>query len=161
MDRFTCPSDRREFLQTGGCFLLMLATLGLGASDAEALPVVMVVGAGAVRERRYPLPASDSVNVDRDASAILVRFQNRVYAFALSCPHENAAVKWLKKDNKFQCTKHDSEYTPVGVFTSGHSTRNLDRFAVHVEQGMVVVDLTRWFQSDKDAVGWAAAAVPL
>lgn len=139
--------------------MVTLAVLGLGSADAEALPVAMIAGAGAAKERRYALPPGDSVNIDRDVSAILVRYQNRVYAFALACPHENAAVKWLKKDNQFQCTKHDSVYTPVGVYTSGHSTRNLDRFALHVEQGMVVVDLTRWFQSDKDPASWAAAAV--
>ena len=154
-------SDRREFLQTGGCFMLTLAVLGVGAADAEALPVAMIAGAGAAKERRYPLPPGDSVNIDRDASVILVRFQDHVYAFALACPHENAAVKWLQKDHRFQCTKHDSVYTPVGVYTSGHATRNLDRFAVRVEQTAVIVDLTRWFQSDKDAAGWAAAAVQL
>lgn len=139
--------------------MLTLAMLGVGSPDAEALPIMMMAGAGAAKERRYPLPPADSVNIDRDASAILVRFQNHVYAFALACPHENAAVKWLKKDNRFQCTKHDSVYTPVGIYTSGHATRNLDRFAIRVEQDQVVVDLTRWFQSDKDAAAWTAAAV--
>jgi hypothetical protein len=27
----------------------------------------------------------------------------------------------------FQCTNHDSEYTPDGTYTKGHATRNLDR----------------------------------
>ena len=141
--------------------MLMLAVLGVGSGDAEALPVMMMAGAGPANERRYALPPGDSVNIDRSASVILVRFQDHVYAFALACPHENAAVKWLQKDRRFQCTKHDSVYTPAGVYTSGHSTRNLDRFAIHVEQTAVVVDLTRWFQSDKDAAGWTAAAVQL
>ena len=90
---------------------------------------------------------------------ILVRFAGFVYAFALSCPHENYALKWLPKDGRFQCTKHQSEYTPAGVFTTGRATRNMDRFAIRKDGGQVVVNLAKWFRSDADAAGWAAAAV--
>jgi Rieske Fe-S protein len=127
-----------------------------------ALPVFTIVGkATDAPERRYSIPTADSVNIDRQAQVILVRFQNSVVAFALSCPHENAAVKWLAKDHRFQCSKHDSQYQPDGNHTSGRATRNLDRFAIRREDPSIVVDLRRWFQSDKDPAGWAAATVRL
>ena len=142
-------SDRRDFLRAGGCFLFAFANL----------PVFEVLADGGPTEKRFPLPAADSVNVDRGSQTILVRYQSKIFAFALACPHEHAAVKWLPKDHRFQCTKHDSQYQPNGTYTAGRATRNLDRFAVRREDTMVVVDLTHWFESDKDPSGWASAVV--
>jgi len=142
-------TSRREFLQVGGCFLFAMA----------ALPVFAVSGSGAANERMYPIPAGDSANIDRQAQVILVRFHNNIYAFALSCPHENAAVKWMPKDSRFQCSKHDSRYQPDGVHTAGRATRNMDRFAIRRDGASVFVDTTHWFQSDKNPSGWAAAAI--
>ena len=147
--------DRREFLHAGGCAALMLATAGLSPAGA----VAWIAGAQADGARRDPMPAVDGVSVDRDAQVILVRVQNEVVALALACPHQNAAVKWLASDHRFQCTRHDSKYQPDGTYTSGRATRNLDRFPIRKDGGSVLVDITRVYQSDKDPAGWRAAFV--
>jgi nitrite reductase/ring-hydroxylating ferredoxin subunit len=152
-------SSRREFLQATGCFGMAIALLGFPSTTAAALPVFMTEGVSAGDEMRYPIPAADSVNVDRTAQLIVARSQGHVYVFALSCPHQNNAVKWLPKDHRFQCTKHDSQYQPDGVHTSGRATRNMDRYVIRREGDTVVVDLHKWVQSDKDPGGWAAAAL--
>jgi nitrite reductase/ring-hydroxylating ferredoxin subunit len=139
---------------------LTLALLGLGES-AGALPVSTVEGTRTYNERRYPIPSADGVSIDRRAQIILVRHANHVYAMALACPHENAAVKWVTKDGRFQCSKHDSRYTPDGIYTSGHATRNLDRFPVRREQNEVVVTVDRVYRSDQNLASWTSAAVPL
>ena len=113
------------------------------------------------RERHYPIPAADSVNVDRAAQLIVVRLENHVYVFALSCPHQNNALKWVAKDSRFQCTKHDSQYQPDGVHTFGRATRNMDRYVIRRDGDSVVVDLHKWVQADKDPAGWTAAAIAL
>jgi nitrite reductase/ring-hydroxylating ferredoxin subunit len=158
----TGESGRREFIRTGGCLMLTFAAFGLPASLA-GLPVAEMTGTGAANanEKRYTLPAADSVNIDRQAQVILIRFQNSIYAFALACPHEHAAVKWLPKDKRFQCSKHDSQYQPNGTYTAGRATRNLDRFAIRREDTSVVIDLHRWFESDKDPAGWASAVLQI
>jgi nitrite reductase/ring-hydroxylating ferredoxin subunit len=137
-----------------------LAALGLADSTAS-LPVTPVAAAGVEAERRYPIPASDGVSIDRRAQIILVRYANKVYAMALACPHENAAVKWLTKDGRFQCSKHDSQYTPEGTYKSGHATRNLDRFPVRREQGEVVVTTDRVYRSDQNLAAWTSASITL
>jgi Rieske Fe-S protein len=149
--------SRREFLQQSGCGLFTLTAVGI-AADA-VLPITAIAGAGSARERTYAIPPADGVNVDRGSQLMLVRYANRVYAVSMACPHEHAAVKWLKKDNRFQCTKHDSQYKPDGTYTSGHATRNLDRFPIRREGGSVVVNLEKVFQSDQHAAAWSAAAV--
>jgi nitrite reductase/ring-hydroxylating ferredoxin subunit len=152
---------RREFIQTAGCFAFALGALGLSSDTALALPVAESEGVAEGAERRYPIPAGDSVNVDREAQVIIVRSQNHVYAFSLSCPHQNNAVKWVQKEARFQCTKHDSKYRPDGAYTSGRATRNLDRYAVRRAGDSVLVDMRHWMQSDKDPAGWAAATVAI
>lgn len=148
---------RRRFLQGGGCAVLTLTSLGF-APDA-VVPVFAAAGSGRGPERSYPVPSTDGVTIDRGAQVILVRVSGKVAAMSLACPHENAVVKWLPKDRKFQCSKHDSQYTPNGTYTSGHATRNLDRFPIRREGGSVVVSIDRVYRSDQDAQGWAAAAV--
>jgi nitrite reductase/ring-hydroxylating ferredoxin subunit len=155
-DRSIC---RREFLHSVGCVGMTLTVLGLGSSNASALPVSFIEAVQNGSERHYPIPPADSVNVDRAANVIVVRYQNRVYVFSLSCPHQNNAVKWVQKDLQFQCTKHDSHYQPDGLHVSGRATRNMDRYVIRREGDSVVVDLRRWIQSDKDPGGWAAATI--
>jgi Rieske Fe-S protein len=154
-------SSSRQFLQTAGCVGIALGLLGLEPAEASALPVAFTNGAPAGGERQYPIPPGDSVNIDRQAQLIVVRFDRRAYVFALSCPHQNNALKWVQKDHRFQCTKHDSQYQPDGVYTSGRATRNMDRYAIRREGDSIFVDLHHWFQSDKDPKGWAAATIAL
>ena len=153
--------SRRAWLRSAGRLGLGVALLGLGGAEAAALPVAFTEGVQTSGERRYPIPSADGVNVDRAAQLILVRYSGHVYVFALSCPHQNNAVKWVQKDMRFQCTKHDSQYQVDGVHTAGRATRNLDRYVIRREDDTVVVDLHRWIQSDKDPAGWNAATITL
>jgi Rieske Fe-S protein len=147
-------------MQQGACALITTSALGLPL-DAEALPVAFVTAETAAAERQYPLPAADGVSIDRSAQVILVRVGHSVYAMALACPHQNAAVKWIEKDHRFQCTKHDSRYTPDGAYTSGRATRNLDRFPIRVEGNTVVVATDSVYRSDRDQAAWNAAHAEL
>jgi Rieske Fe-S protein len=137
-----------------------LAALGLGPAAAEAMPVrfggpVAVSG----DERTYAVPAADGATIDRDNQVILVRFEGKAYAFLLSCPHQNTALRWLAADRRFQCPRHESKYKPDGTFIEGRATRNMDRFAIRRSGTSLVVDLGRWYQSDTQKAEWAAAAV--
>jgi len=153
-------TSRRNFIRRIGA-TMSIAALGLGAGDA-ALPVMLADAvATAGTERQYPIPAADSVTIDHKNQIIVVRYQEHLYAFNLACPHEHVALKWLPKDGRFQCPKHDSKYQPNGVFIGGRATRNMDRFGVHVENEMLAVDVSRFYESDKNPAGWTAATVAL
>jgi len=153
----SCAS-RREFLQTAGCFAGALAALGI-SREALGGTVAFAEGVQSGDDRAYPIPAADGVTVDKTAQVILVRSAGHVFAFALSCPHQEAAVKWVPQHNQFECTKHDSHYQADGTHTSGRATRNLDRFPVKKDGNTLHVDTAHVFQSDKDPNGWAAATV--
>ena len=146
----TAADGRRDFLTRAAALVSggLAVTLGrpLGASGADLT---------------YPVPAADGATVDRDDGVIIVRSQGKVFAFNLSCPHENAAVRWKPAVNRFECSRHDSRYDPGGVYTSGRATRNMDRFAVKRSGDTVVVDVSRLIQSDTQKAQWESAAITL
>jgi Rieske Fe-S protein len=156
-------TSRRRFLgQVSGAAVAAALASELGLPDAAALPFSEVTGVQShPDERTYPLPPADAVSIDREAQVIIARHQNRVFAFALACPHENTALRWRQEDARFQCPRHQSKYQPDGTFISGRATRNMDRFAIRRAGDSVVVDLNQWFRSDQQAAQWTAAAIAL
>jgi Rieske Fe-S protein len=155
-------SSRRAFLKSSaGCLGGAFALCALLPESLSALPVAFAEGTGAGAERAYPLPATDSVTVDAKAGMILTRTEGKVHAFSLACPHERAAVKWVPKENRFSCTKHDSKYRPDGTYISGRATRGLDRFPIRREGDSVFVNLDLVFRLDKDPDGWQKAEIAL
>jgi len=153
-------ASRRDFLQLA-CASFTAMALGLSDVDAAPLPLSVVDSTASNAEQRFPLPAGDGVTIDRKAQVILVRYQGHLYAFNLSCPHENTALKWLPKDMRFQCPKHESKYQPNGTFMSGRATRNMDRLAIRRDGDAVYVDLSHIIKSDTDAAAWAAATLAI
>jgi len=99
---------------------------------------------------------------DRDNEVILVRYQNEVYAFNLSCPHQNTALRWNEDSMRFQCPKHHSQYQPDGEFITGRATRNMDRLAIRRDaSNTIIVDPDTMYRSDEDAADWKAAVIKL
>ena len=166
-DAHDCAScvlhDRRGFLRDAvGAAIAALAAMGLPAGTAAALPVSeLSMLARGIDGPRYPVPAADGVQIDRDNEVILVRWQNAVYAFNLSCPHQNTALRWDGADSRFQCPKHHSKYQPDGSFIEGRATRNMDRFTIRRDGDMIVVDVDAMHKSDDDRAAWTSAVVPL
>jgi Rieske Fe-S protein len=154
---------RRDFLKRAAALVSgALAGMAGTASPSAALTVALgrpLEASGA--DLTYPIPAADGATVDRDNGVIVVRFQGKVFAFNLSCPHENAAVRWKPAVNRFECSRHDSRYDPGGVYMGGRATRNMDRFAVKRSGDALVVDVSRLIQSDTQKAQWDAAAVTL
>lgn len=158
----SCPS-RRQFLDCVSGSLLagaFLPIVGRHESPTELYALEAGVGRSS-SERAYPIPAKDGVSIDKGAQVILVRIAQKVLAFNLACPHENTALKWREGDKRFQCPKHESKYTPEGVFTDGRATRNMDRLAIRRQGAQVIVGLDRLFRSDQTPTEWAAAVVTL
>lgn len=154
-------STRRQFMvETVGIAAAVMVALGAPPSLA-AFATGDVLGEVSGQTVSYPIPAADGAQIDRANQVILVRWQGTAYAFALSCPHQNQALRWVEKDGRFQCPKHKSRYTPDGTFISGRATRGLDRYAVTRAGDQIVVDLATLHEQTADASAWAAAKVTL
>jgi nitrite reductase/ring-hydroxylating ferredoxin subunit len=161
-----CPivSGRRAFLRDAArlASVAALAAVGAPVSVAGALAAVPANGRrDAGNTVSYPIPTGDGAQIDRDNQVILVHWQKAVYAFALSCPHQNTALRWDGSDNRFQCPKHHSKYQPDGTFIEGRATRNMDRFAIKRDGDKVAVDLDTFYKSSEDQAGWNLAVLQL
>jgi Rieske Fe-S protein len=154
---------RRAFLRdAAGVAAALLALLGATPAVAAALPV-RLTGALARRgpELRYPVPAADGAEIDREHEVILVRYQGAAYAFNLSCPHQNTALRWLAAEGRFQCPKHKSRYRPDGVFISGRATRGMDRFPIRLDGPELAVDADTLLRQDEARDRWETAVAKL
>lgn len=157
--RVGCAS-RREFLShVSGAALAAMVGSTVFAADAFYPVLEIEAESSGPSTKSYPLPASDGVNIDKSGGVILVRYQGKVIAFNLACPHENTALRWKQGNAKFECPKHNSRYTPDGKFIDGRATRNMDRLPITRDGNNVVVDLSRMIKSDEKPAEWAAAVL--
>ena len=151
-----CELGRRAFVRDAAIFVAFAAT----GSRAAAMPVGAIKAlAMSGKNVTYPIPAADGTSFDRSNDAIVARAGGKVFVFARNCPHQNTALKWLASDHRFQCPKHESKYTPEGVYIEGRATRSMDRFAVTRAASTVVVDLDKLYQEDLDPAEWKAAFI--
>ena len=157
-----CPliPDRREFLRSVSALAFGAITLALPIRTATAQ--VLAARIAGRKQLSYPLPLADGADIDRDNDVILVRYKNEVFAFNLSCPHQNTALRWNETDMRFQCPKHHSQYQPDGEFITGRATRNMDRLAIRRDAANnIIVDPDTLYRSDEDAAQWQAAVIKL
>lgn len=160
-DRECGGPDRREFLlRVTTAVGAIMAGLAATPRDATALPLALGRALAAQGdELTYPIPAAEGAIIDRANEVIVVRWKSGIYAFNLSCPHQNTALKWLGGDQRFQCPKHKSKYRPDGTFISGRATRNMDRFAVRRSGKNLIVNVGKMYASDKQKPLWDGAQV--
>jgi nitrite reductase/ring-hydroxylating ferredoxin subunit len=157
------PATRREFLRETaslfGCAAALGPLLGILPPDFPVRFAAALRMAGG--DAAYPIPPQDGATIDREHEAILVRFQERVYVFALFCPHQRTPLRWQEDQRRFQCPKHKSTFQPDGAFVSGRATRAMDRYPIRREGDTVVADLSTVLKEDKDAERWGQAVVQL
>lgn len=153
--------ERRQFVQSAVGSVAALLGLALFRSSEAAAQIYAIhsPASGARGMTTYAVPSPDSVSIDTSNDVIIARAGDKAYAFALSCPHQNTALRWNARDHRFQCPKHKSKYTPAGEFIDGRATRNMDRLAIKLEGTSLVVDTSREIRSDTEAAKWAAAFV--
>jgi Rieske Fe-S protein len=156
-------ADRRNFLlKVAGILAGILVSVRASSAEAASLPVTFGRSMGRHGgEVTYPIPEGDGAMIDLEQEVILVRWQSSVFAFNLSCPHQNTALKWLARDHLFRCPRHKSEYQPDGVFIRGRATRGMDRFAVRKSGDAVIVNLDALYRDDREHEAWTAASVPV
>ena len=155
-------ADRRRFLTQAAAMVVgAMVGLGMNAERAVAMPLDFITGRRAPngKDISFPIPAADGATIDRDNDLILARYQGKVYAFGLACPHQNTALRWLAAEGRFQCPKHKSKYAPDGTFLSGRATRSMDRYAVRKDSSTIVVNIDTLYEQDKQKQEWEAAFV--
>jgi len=166
-----CPigSSRRAFLRDIGLAVgAVLAagaigpTLALAESVSEIAPSPGGGGGGGGGTRTYAVPAGNSIAVDAGNDVILARWDNRVYAFSLRCPHRGTRLEWLDDERRVYCPKHKARFRPDGSHESGRRTRDLDRYSISRQgQSSIAVDLSALHRANEEPEAWESAVVVL
>jgi len=74
------------------------------------------------------------------ASAWVVQIPNQgVVAFSPSCTHLGCAYHWEESKKVFLCPCHTSAFSIDGKVLSGPAPRPLDRYAVRVDHGHILI----------------------
>ena len=155
-------ASRRDFLREAAALVGCIATLGVPPGTSLEFTVRLATALRILDgEAVYPIPPQDGATIDRDREVILVRYQDRIYAFGLSCPHQRTPLRWQEEQQQFRCPKHKSTFQLDGAFLSGRATRSMDRYPLKREGDTVVVDLSALLQEDRDRERWVDAVVQL
>ncbi len=152
-----CVVGRRLFLRDALTAAAMLA----GVSALGPMRELSAMAPRSVGGVKYAIPAADGVSIDAKNEVMLARSSGLLFAFALSCPHQNTALRALPGTKGFQCPRHKSRYKPDGTFIDGKATRNMDRLLITREGDTVLVDPDTYFQSDEQPDKWIAAQIKL
>jgi len=160
-----CPlaTDRRVFLRQMALLVAgTLAATGLSPSAAFASGARYIAPlATRGSQRRYDLPAIDGVAIDSANDVILARWLGHVYAFSVLCPHRGTRLVWHATESRVFCPKHKARFRPDGAHDSGRNIRSLDRYALHLEGGAVLVELDTLYRVDENPAAWNAAAIAI
>jgi len=81
-----------------------------------------------------------SVTLFREGRFFLVRQGEEFTALYQVCTHLGCLVRWDEDSQAYSCPCHGAKFTQDGIYISGPPPRSLDRFAVEVVDGRVVVD---------------------
>ena len=160
-----CPvaaASRRAFLRDAG--LAVIGALGLSALGRPAAAFaasVMEVNAtdSSGMLRTYGLPTSNSISVDAANDVILARWEDRVFAFSLRCPHRGSRLEWHADEGRVFCPKHKARFRPDGSHDSGRQSRDLDRYDISRRGASIVVDVDALRRADQEPDAWRAAVI--
>jgi len=157
---------RRQFMNRSVTAMMTLALSGFGAaclamlwpalsggfgSKIKAGSLSTVTGDIATKKEPFYVPEGrfyiNSYPVDAVPKAkkvysagIVEGMQSGVVALYQKCVHLGCRVPWCKSSQWFECPCHGSKYNRVGEKKGGPAPRGLDRFAVSVVGGQIIVD---------------------
>jgi cytochrome b6-f complex iron-sulfur subunit len=168
MDDDTLGVTRRQFFNRGIVTMFALGLSGFGAACLGFLWPSLSGGFGSkikvgklddilqqIESKREPFyvaeartwisayPAEDAKKPAAKkvySGAVLTGMENGVVALYQKCVHLGCRVPWCKSSQWFECPCHGSKYNRVGEKKGGPAPRGLDRFAVEVDGGVLVVD---------------------
>lgn len=160
-----CPAaaaSRRAFLRDVAVAVAGALALGVAGAPARALAESLVETKAISRrgnQKSYLLPRGNSIAIDAGDDVVIARWENRVYAFSLRCPHRGTKLEWLDGEKRIFCPKHKARFQPNGSHESGRQSRDLDRYALRLQDDALLVDLDLLYRSDRDPDAWRNAVI--
>jgi cytochrome b6-f complex iron-sulfur subunit len=170
LEQWVAPMDdgvtRREFFNRSVLALLAVGLAGIGGTSIAFLWPTLKGGFGTkiragklddilrtihetkepyyVPEGRFYLNPYPSEALEKAkkayAGGVFEGMEAGVVALYQKCVHLGCRVPWCTSSQWFECPCHMSKYNRVGEKKEGPAPRGLDRFAISIDDGVVVVD---------------------
>ncbi len=111
-------------------------------------------------------PAGTVFEEFKNQGVWLVRTPNRLVAISVLCTHLGCMPNWIARDRQFKCPCCGSTFAADGLNLMGPAPRPLERFAIRLINGNVVVDRSKKLLATKDSqIAWddpaAAVVIPM
>jgi cytochrome b6-f complex iron-sulfur subunit len=89
--------------------------------------------------KTYVVPFNESLIDQTDFAGIGVVAEGLTGLWQ-KCVHLGCRVPWCSSSQGFECPCHGSKYNSHGEYVDGPAPRNLDRFALEVENGRLIIN---------------------
>jgi cytochrome b6-f complex iron-sulfur subunit len=93
--------------------------------------------------RMYLVSYDPALDVNQNYLEVTSNGEAPFMALYQKCVHLGCRVPWCASSQWFECPCHGSRYNRWGEYEFGPAPRCLDRFAVSIQEGQVVVDTGR------------------
>ena len=100
-------------------------------------------------DRYASLPSGQVSEVAGVPGIWITRINNRIVAFEGTCTHLGCRVSWARDDERFRCPCHGSSFAADGTNLDGPAPRALERLAIRVQDGQLVIDRSRRFRKER------------
>jgi cytochrome b6-f complex iron-sulfur subunit len=133
--------ERREFLSRSWKYGLgLIGVAGVWTSWDFLRPRNAGGFGGEIRTVPVEEVPEDGVLAVPAARAYLTKLDGEVVALSEKCTHLGCRVPWCDGSSQFECPCHGSVFNRIGEFREGPAPRGMDRYAVSIVDGVVVVD---------------------
>lgn len=120
--------------------LSLMAVAGAWTSWDVLNPPASASGTGPVRTVPPAAIRGKTVVEIKSARGYITRDGEDVVALSWKCPHLGCRVPWCESSGEFECPCHGSVFNRIGEYREGPAPRGMDRYAVSVVDGVLVVD---------------------
>lgn len=83
-----------------------------------------------------------------EQKAYVVHGEAGLFAVSATCTHLGCLTRYEKENNRIFCPCHGSRYDTAGNVTNGPAPRPLPRFALTLENGVLVIDVGQVVAAD-------------
>lgn len=133
---------RRTFLGLLTSSALGAAVVGTGITSIRFLwPEVLFEQETRFRIGRPDAIPAGTVLILPEQKAYVVHSEAGFFALSATCTHLGCLTQYEKENNRIFCPCHGSRYDVTGKVTNGPAPNALPRFALTVEDGVLVIDV--------------------
>lgn len=133
--------DRRELLSRAWKWGFGLIGLAGAWTTWDIFKPGESVGFGGI-VKAGPTTAVPTTNVTEIAAirGYVMEIEGEIVALSWKCPHLGCKVPFCDSSGEFECPCHGSKFNRLGEWREGPAPRGMDRYAVEITDGAVIVD---------------------